>query len=77
MLIYCPATGILAKYQPYQSSLGIKTVNFNRTAEFLSIGSYDEKIRILNCLTWKLIVELEHQNTIFEGSNVNVFKEEE
>jgi len=77
MLIYCPATGILAKYQPYQSALGIKTVNFNKTAEFLSIGSYDEKVRILNCLTWKLIVELEHQQTIFEGSNVNVFKEEE
>ena len=77
MLIYCPATGILAKFQPYQSALGIKTVSFNKSAEFLSIGSFDEKIRILNCLTWKLIVELEHSPTILEESKVDVFKEEE
>ena len=77
LLVYCPATGILAKFQPYQSALGIKTVNFNKTAEYLSIGSYDEKVRILNCLTWKLIIEFEHQSTINETSNVNLFKEED
>ena len=77
LLVYCPATGILAKFQPYQSALGIKAVNFSKGSEFLSIGSYDEKIRILNCLTWKLIVELEHQTSINEGSNVNLFKEED
>lgn len=78
LLAYCPATGIIAKFQPYKSALGIKSIDFNKMGEFLAIGSYDEKIRILNCLTWKLIIELDHQiNTTNENNSVNIFKEEE
>lgn len=76
LLVYCPATGILAKFQPYQSALGIKTVNFSNKADFLAIGSFDEKARILNCLTWKLIIEFEHPSAI-NDQNISFFKEEE
>lgn len=79
ILAYCPATGLIAKFQPYQSALGIKTVNFNKSGEFLSIGSYDEKMRLLNCLTWKLIIECDHQISSNTSEDIlpNIFKEEE
>lgn len=59
LLIYCPATGLLAKFQPYESALGLKSLQFSENSQFLALGSFDEKVRLLNTLTWKLITEFE------------------
>jgi WD40 repeat protein len=58
--------------------LGIKSLNFSPNGHYLSVGFYDQVIRIYNHITWKLIIEFSHPQTISENnSNVNIFKEEE
>jgi len=44
---------------------------------FLAVGSYDEKIRLFNCLSWKVITEFEHKSLLTDLSDTLVFKEEE
>jgi hypothetical protein len=45
--------GQILKYEPYNFALGIKSVKFSNNSLFLAIGSFDEKIRLLNGLTWQ------------------------
>lgn len=51
----CPYKGIVLRYQPYDFALGIKTMELSSQSKFLAVGSFDEKVRILNQATWKLI----------------------
>lgn len=76
LIMYCPATGIIAQFRPYDSALGLKSLSFSENSLFLAIGSFDEKVRLLNCLTWKLIIELEHKANFLEAEDVSCFKEE-
>lgn len=64
----------LATYCAYDLALGIKCVAWSSTSQFVAIGSYDEKLRILNNLTWKSITELSHPATI-GNANVLVYRE--
>lgn len=52
------------KYSAYDYALGIKSFKFSNNSAYLAVGSYDEKIRIFNCLTWKLVTELEHKSAL-------------
>ena len=54
--------GLRKKYEPYNYALGIKSVEFSHNSLFLAIGSFDEKIRLLNCLTWQEIGDLDCSN---------------
>jgi len=75
--VYCPAQGLLQKFQPNEYGLGIKTFKFSSNSMFLAVGSYDEKIRLFNCLSWKVITEFEHKSLLTDLSDTLVFKEEE
>jgi WD40 repeat protein len=77
MMVYCPAQGLICKYQPYEYALGIKSVKFCESGQFLAIGSYDEKVRLFNCLTWKVVTEFEHKTSVVEYNDALIFKEEE
>lgn len=77
MLVFCPLKGLITKYQPYNYALGIKSVKPANSNEFVAIGSYDEKIRLLNALTWKLIGDIDFSNTTINTNQVKVYKEEE
>lgn len=54
----------MSKYQPYKWSLGVKTVSWSPNGQLLCIGSYDSKVRLLNYITFKLIMEFEHPTKI-------------
>ena len=41
--------------QAYKHCLGIKSMAFSPSAQFLALGSFDEKCRVLNHLTWSPI----------------------
>jgi WD40 repeat protein len=60
----CPLMGPITFIQPYESALGIKTVCFSNDSSILAVGSFDEKIRLFNALTWKLICEIECKPTL-------------
>jgi len=60
ILVYSPDGRLLVKYQAYEGYLGIKSVAWSNTGHFLAIGSFDQKLRIINNLTWSKISEHSH-----------------
>lgn len=66
----------LGKYSAYDYALGVKTLAWSPTCQFLALGSYDEKLRLLNHVTWKTITSFGHPETVDEKSVV-VYKEVE
>ncbi|NXN98622.1 WRP73 protein, partial [Rhinopomastus cyanomelas] len=76
ILLYSLDGRLLSTYRAYEWSLGIKSVAWSPSSQFLAIGSYDEKVHILNHVTWKKITEFEHPATIVNSKTV-VYKEVE
>lgn len=76
ILLYSLDGRLLSTFSAYEWSLGIKSVTWSPSSQFIAIGSYDEKVRILNHVTWKPITELEHLSAIVNPKIV-VYKEVE
>ncbi|XP_015738052.1 WD repeat-containing protein WRAP73 isoform X1 [Coturnix japonica] len=76
LLLYSLDGSLLSTYQAYEWSLGIKSIAWSPSSQFLAIGSYDEKVRILNHVTWKKITEFEHPATVTNAKTI-VYKEVE
>ncbi|XP_073417808.1 WD repeat-containing protein WRAP73 isoform X1 [Dendrobates tinctorius] len=74
VLLYSLDGRLLSSYSAYEWSLGIKSVTWSPSSQFLAVGSYDEKVRILNHVTWKSIKELLHPATISNPKTV-VYRE--
>lgn len=45
MFLYSPDGRPVEKYQAYENALGIKSVSWSPTSQFLSIGSYDQQVK--------------------------------
>ena len=76
LLFYCPRKGLMARFQPYQFALGIKSVQFSQDGSCLAVGAYDETIRLYNCLTHKMITTLAHKKDIQQNEQLYIFLEE-
>ncbi|XP_010873982.1 WD repeat-containing protein WRAP73 [Esox lucius] len=76
VLLYSLDGRLLSTYSAYEWSLGIKSLAWSPSSQFLAIGSYDEKVRILNHITWKKLTELDHPATISNTKAV-MYKEVE
>ncbi|XP_077167214.1 WD repeat-containing protein WRAP73 isoform X2 [Paroedura picta] len=76
ILLYSLDGRLLSTYRAYEWSLGIKSVSWSPSSQFLAIGSYDEKVRILNHVTWKKIAEFDHPVTV-ASPKIVVYKETE
>ncbi|KAJ3172057.1 WD repeat-containing protein wrap73 [Geranomyces variabilis] len=70
--IYHPDGRLAASYSAYDSGLGIKSVSWSPSSQFLAIGSYDQKIRLLNHLTWNPILQYSHFKELGEGVTIFV-----
>ncbi|XP_028394144.1 WD repeat-containing protein WRAP73-like [Dendronephthya gigantea] len=66
----------MSTYDPPCFGLGVKTVAWSPTGQFLAIGSYDEKCRVFNHLTWRTVAEHLHPQQMEKG-DVIVYKEVE
>lgn len=75
VLIYSPDGRCLHKYQAYESGLGVKSVSWSPCGQFLAVGSYDQMLRVLNHLTWKVFAEFNHLSTVRPPCCAAVFKE--
>ncbi|XP_043531980.1 WD repeat-containing protein WRAP73 [Chiloscyllium plagiosum] len=64
ILLYSLDGRLLSTYSAYEWSLGVKSVAWSPSSQLLAIGSYDEKVRMLNHVTWGKLAELEHLPTI-------------
>ncbi|XP_049609478.1 WD repeat-containing protein WRAP73 [Syngnathus scovelli] len=76
VLLYSLDGRLLFTYSAYEWSLGVKSVAWSPSSQFLAIGSYDEKVRILNHITWKKIAQFEHP-AVITTTKVVVYKEME
>ncbi|XP_043429551.1 WD repeat-containing protein WRAP73 isoform X1 [Prionailurus bengalensis] len=76
VLLYSLDGRLLSAYCAYEWSLGVKSVAWSPSSQFLAIGSYDGKVRILNHVTWKMITEFGHPATI-NNPKIVVYKEAE
>lgn len=65
------------KFQPYDYALGIKTASFSHNGDLLAIGSYDEKVRIINLISLRLVVELDHKLSMNTNKDLVIYREEE
>lgn len=60
VIIY-QADGIkIAQYKAYSDALGVKSVQWSPNGQFLAVGSFDQKVRVFNYLTWRLLAEFDH-----------------
>ncbi|CAH9090720.1 unnamed protein product [Cuscuta epithymum] len=75
VLIYSPDGRCLAKYQAYESGLGVKSVSWSPCSQYLAVGSYDQMLRVLNHLTWKVFAEFVHLSVVRGPCCAAVFKE--
>lgn len=64
VLLYSMDGSCLGSYSAYEHALGVKTVSWAPSSQFLAIGSFDEKVRVLNHLTWRAVAEHRHPNTV-------------
>jgi hypothetical protein len=60
MLIYSPDGRLLKNYSLETNGLGIKNAFWSPTSQFLAITSFDNKIRLLNFLTWNCLLEFDY-----------------
>ncbi|CAG5130272.1 unnamed protein product [Candidula unifasciata] len=74
VLLYSLDGRCLAHFSAYNLALGVKSLTWSPSSQFLAIGSYDEKVRLLNHVTWKTIAVFNHSEVI-DGTNVVVYKE--
>ncbi|CAB1329539.1 unnamed protein product [Coregonus sp. 'balchen'] len=76
VLLYSLDGRLLSTFSAYEWSLGIKSLAWSPSSQFLAIGSYDEKVRILNHITWKKVTEFDHPATI-NNTKAVIYKEVE
>lgn len=76
IVIYSADGCLLGTYSPYEHALGIKCVNWSPTGQFLAVGSFDEKVRLLNNITWKSLMEKTHP-AVLKAGKIMIYKEVE
>eukprot|EP00697_Spironema_sp_BW2_P004277 gnl/Spiro4/15820_TR8515_c0_g1_i1.p1 gnl/Spiro4/15820_TR8515_c0_g1~~gnl/Spiro4/15820_TR8515_c0_g1_i1.p1 ORF type:complete len:470 (-),score=132.29 gnl/Spiro4/15820_TR8515_c0_g1_i1:102-1448(-) len=55
LLVYTPDGHCVHRFRAYENALGIKSVAWSPSSRFLAIGSYDQKVRIINNQSWKVL----------------------
>ncbi|KAI8896244.1 hypothetical protein BC833DRAFT_541597 [Globomyces pollinis-pini] len=64
IFIYHPDGRLAGTYSAYDNMLGIMSVKWSPSAQFLAIGSFDQKCRLLNSYTWKPLIEFNHPKQV-------------
>ncbi|CCG84392.1 protein of unknown function [Taphrina deformans PYCC 5710] len=67
VLIYTPDGRLVRTFVAYEIGLGVKCATWSPTSEFFAIGSYDNKVRLLNNATFSPSIELSHVLTVNHG----------
>ena len=66
----------LAELCPYPYALGLRCLDWAHSGQLLAVGAYDQKIRLLNHLTWSVLAEFCHASPV-EQKEASVFVETE
>lgn len=74
ILMYSMDGKLISIYSAYDFALGIKSVSWSPSSQFLVIGSYDQSVRVLNNITWTAVTEYKHTSSIGDPE-VIIYKE--
>ena len=66
----------LADYSAYTDAMGLKTVAWAPSTQFVAAGSYDQAVRLLNTATWRAVATLDHASRL-EDERLVVYREVE
>lgn len=77
LLIYSATQGLLAQHIPYENALGYRSLKLSPSGQFLAAGSYDQKVRLYNHISWKEITDFEHKKYLSEDEDIHIYTEEE
>ncbi|XP_075928983.1 WD repeat-containing protein WRAP73-like [Petromyzon marinus] len=66
----------LCRLRAYSWALGVRCVAWNPAGSVLAVGSYDQKVRLLNHVTWQKVAEMVHTSSMNDPSVV-VYRETE
>ncbi|KAF9582570.1 WD repeat-containing protein wrap73 [Lunasporangiospora selenospora] len=55
--------------------MGVKSICWHPNSKLLALGGYDQKIRILNNMTWSPILEFQHTPTVNYGPSTVLWRE--
>ena len=72
--MYSPGGSIISSHKPYDLALGIKSVELSPNGHYLSVGYYDQILRLYNHISWKQIIELSHPTSITDCSEIVYIK---
>ncbi len=63
VIVYSPDGRILCNFKPYAASsgLGITSVSWSPTSQFLAVGCHNSKLYVLNTLTFKPTWDTAHE----------------
>ncbi|KAI9217624.1 WD40-repeat-containing domain protein [Blastocladiella britannica] len=77
VLIYSPEGSLLYTYVAHEYGLGVRSAVWSPTSQFLAVGSYDQKLRLLNHYSFTPLAEWEHgaSMTLTPKSIAAVFRE--
>lgn len=71
VLLYSVNGSLLGKYEAYEHALGLKSMAWSSSGQFLALGSFDNHLRILSHLNWKPIAEFDHESLAVTKSRLN------
>lgn len=69
--LYSMSGHCMARFSAYEMALGVWDVGWAPSGQFLAITSFDNKIRLLNHLTWGVVAEFPHTTTITTTSSTS------
>ncbi|POM78250.1 YVTN repeat-like/Quino protein amine dehydrogenase [Phytophthora palmivora] len=71
VLLYSPDGTLLTKYQAYENALGLKSMTWSASGQFLALGSYDDHLRVLSHINWKPVADFDHESIAITKSYAN------
>lgn len=71
LLLYSLNGSLLGKYEAYEHALGLKSMAWSSSGQFLALGSFDDHLRILSHLNWKPIAEFDHESLAVTKTRLN------
>ncbi|BDA42493.1 probable POC1 centriolar protein homolog A at N-terminal half [Coccomyxa sp. Obi] len=77
VLVYGLDGSCLASYRAHTDGLGIKSVAWSSTGQFLAVGTYEQEVLLLDNATWEPCAQLAHCEVVPESEQLVVYEEVE
>ncbi|CAG0915137.1 unnamed protein product [Notodromas monacha] len=67
-VLYTPNGHLLGTFAPQEWILGVRSIAWAPNSKFIALGSFDQKVRVLNHITWMPVTVWDHPAVIEEDA---------